>query len=83
MENLIINDRIKRIDIHVEDGVSITLNDIASDFFREIQKTNNFESILDAFAKLYDVEKAEIIDDALELIEMLEQYKVIRCKYDI
>lgn len=81
-DNLKIVDRIKRIDIHVKDGDSITLNDTASDFFREIQKNNNFEDILDALAMLYSIDKTEIIDDALELVEMLQQYGVIRCEYD-
>lgn len=81
-DGLRVIDRVKRIDIHIKDGDSLTLNDTASDFFREVQKSSSFDEIMDALLKLYRIEMENILDDALELIEMLQQYGVIRCEYD-
>ena len=82
-EKLTVTDRLKRIDIHIKDGESITLNDTASDFFREIQKHDSFELVMKNLCKLYDIDENEILDDALALVESLQEYGVVSCEYVI
>lgn len=70
-------DREKRIDIHVEDGDSITLNNSASDFFRTLMEYKDVNKTIDQLAQIYDVPKEELVTDANELMEYLERYGVI------
>lgn len=69
-------DRSKRIDVHVPEGESITLNNTASDFFRELQKTSDVNKVIEKLALDYNVEKSEIEEDAIELINYLISYGV-------
>ena len=70
-------DRKKRIDIHVEDGDSITLNNSASDFFRTLLKYKDIDKTISELADIYDISREELVSDANELIEYLERYGVV------
>lgn len=70
-------DRKKRIDIHVEDGDSITLNNSASDFFRTLLKYKDIDKTISELADIYDISREELVADANELIEYLERYGVV------
>lgn len=72
-----ITDRGKRIDIHVPDGDSITLNDSAAVLFRALNSGKTISEALNDVAAEFEADLQTLQEDAEGFLEGLALYGVI------